>query len=91
MKCIIATTVLCHVFIEEVELFDGDHVKVAAFYKISNPEQLEKLQPSDEPVENIVVNQLSTELASIGCSALPHLLYAFIMSVLICWMIMQSL
>ncbi|KAK6155108.1 hypothetical protein DH2020_009356 [Rehmannia glutinosa] len=45
-------------FIEEGGLFDGEHMKIASFFEISSPEQLEKLQPLNEQAENVVVNLL---------------------------------
>ncbi|KAI3452327.1 hypothetical protein Pfo_008992, partial [Paulownia fortunei] len=49
-------------FIEEGGLFDGEHMKVATFFEISSPEQLEKLQPLNEPAENVVVNLLDWQV-----------------------------
>ncbi|KAG8384719.1 hypothetical protein BUALT_Bualt04G0147500 [Buddleja alternifolia] len=57
-----AIALLYPLFIEEGGLFDGDHMKVATFFEISSPEQLEKLQPLDERVENVVVNLLDWQV-----------------------------
>ncbi|GFP79249.1 3-dehydroquinate synthase [Phtheirospermum japonicum] len=45
-------------FIEEGGLFDSDHIKIASFFEISSPGQLEKLEPLNEQAENVVVNLL---------------------------------
>ncbi|EYU34096.1 hypothetical protein ABFS82_08G021300 [Erythranthe guttata] len=49
-------------FIEEGGLFDGEHKKIAAFFEISSPEQLEKLQPLDELADNVVINLLDWQV-----------------------------
>ncbi|XP_051119690.1 uncharacterized protein LOC127243614 isoform X3 [Andrographis paniculata] len=54
-----STALLFPLFIEGEGLFDGEHSKVAAYYEISSPEQLQKLQPFNEDVENVVVDLLN--------------------------------
>ncbi|GER50476.1 3-dehydroquinate synthase [Striga asiatica] len=45
-------------FIEEGGLFDSERIKIASFFEISSPEQLEKLEPLNKQAENVVVNLL---------------------------------
>ncbi|KAH6791138.1 3-dehydroquinate synthase [Perilla frutescens var. frutescens] len=49
-------------FVEEGGLFDGDHVKVATFFEVSSPAQLENLQPLSDQAENIVVDLLDWQV-----------------------------
>ncbi|CAK9162884.1 unnamed protein product [Ilex paraguariensis] len=49
-------------FIEEGDLFDVEHRRVAAFYEISSPQQLEQLQPLAEQAENIIINLLDWQV-----------------------------
>ncbi|PIN01194.1 3-dehydroquinate synthase II [Handroanthus impetiginosus] len=53
---------LSPLFIEEEGLFDGGHMKVATFFEISSPQELEKLQLSNEQAENVVVNLLDWQV-----------------------------
>ncbi|XP_057488715.1 LOW QUALITY PROTEIN: uncharacterized protein LOC130774674 [Actinidia eriantha] len=49
-------------FIEGGELFDSERRRVATFFEISCPEQLEQLQPKDEQAENVIVNLLDWQV-----------------------------
>ncbi|CAA3013847.1 3-dehydroquinate synthase II [Olea europaea subsp. europaea] len=49
-------------FIEEGNLIDGEQRKVANFFEISSPQQLEKLQPLKEEAENVVVDLLGWQV-----------------------------
>ncbi|GFY84930.1 hypothetical protein Acr_03g0017040 [Actinidia rufa] len=55
-------------FIEEGELFDSERRRVATFFEISCPEQLEQLQPKDEQAENVIVNLLDWQALELGLS-----------------------
>ncbi|XP_052189236.1 uncharacterized protein LOC127799335 [Diospyros lotus] len=43
-------------FIEKGELFDSKDRRVATFFEISSPEQLEQLHPEDKQAENVIVS-----------------------------------
>ncbi|XP_059642134.1 uncharacterized protein LOC132284084 [Cornus florida] len=49
-------------FIEEGQLFDSEHRRVATFSEISSPEQLKQLQPEDEQAQNVIVNLLDWQV-----------------------------
>ncbi|KAL3813365.1 hypothetical protein ACJIZ3_014633 [Penstemon smallii] len=53
---------LSSLFNEEGGLFDGERRKVAAFFEIFSPEQLEKLQLLNEQAENVVVDLLDWQV-----------------------------
>ncbi|KAL3525952.1 hypothetical protein ACH5RR_014324 [Cinchona calisaya] len=53
---------ICPLFIEGGEIFDGENKRIAMFSDISSPDQLEKLQPSDNLADIIVVNLLDWQV-----------------------------
>ncbi|XP_073119089.1 uncharacterized protein [Henckelia pumila] len=54
--------VICPLFIEDGNLFDGEHRKVATYIEISSPHELEKLQSLNEESEHAVVNLLNWQV-----------------------------
>ncbi|CAA3013846.1 3-dehydroquinate synthase II [Olea europaea subsp. europaea] len=59
---IIPIALIHPLFIEEGNLIDGEQRKVANFFEISSPQQLEKLQPLKEEAENVVVDLLGWQV-----------------------------
>ncbi|CAD5177858.1 unnamed protein product [Musa acuminata subsp. malaccensis] len=43
-------------FIDGKQLFDGQSRKIASFYEVSSPQELELFQPNTEEVDNVVIN-----------------------------------
>ncbi|RWR93084.1 3-dehydroquinate synthase [Cinnamomum micranthum f. kanehirae] len=43
-------------FVEDGEIVDNEKKRVATFFEISSPQQLEQLQPIDDQAENLVIN-----------------------------------
>ncbi|TKY50283.1 3-dehydroquinate synthase [Spatholobus suberectus] len=54
--------VICPLFVSEGEILDGQNKRVATFFDVSKPEELEGLRPDDEQAENIVVNLLDWQV-----------------------------
>ncbi|KAF9625401.1 hypothetical protein IFM89_022386 [Coptis chinensis] len=55
---------ICPLFVEDGGLFDVENRRIAWFYEISSPEELNKLQVVDEEVKNIVVDLLDRQAVS---------------------------
>lgn len=58
-----ANAFVCPLFVEGGEVFDSDHKRIAIFSDISSPQQLEKLQPSNDLADIIVVNLLDWQVS----------------------------
>lgn len=58
-----AIAVICPLFIEDGNLFDGEGKKVANYFEITSPYELEKLQSLNEESENVVVNLLNWQVS----------------------------
>lgn len=49
-------------YIEEGGLFDGENRRVGTILEVLSPQDLEKLQPANELLENIVVDLLDWQV-----------------------------
>ena len=49
-------------FIEEKKLFDREGRRVATFYEVSSPQQLQLLQPVDKQPDNVIINLLDWQV-----------------------------
>lgn len=51
-----AIALMYPLFVEDGEIVDNEKKRVATFFEISSPQQLEQLQPVDDQAENLVIN-----------------------------------
>lgn len=49
-------------FVEDGEIVDNEKKRVATFFEISSPQQLEQLQAIDDQAENVVINLLDWQV-----------------------------
>lgn len=60
-----AAIALIHpLFIQEGAIFDGENRSVATILEVSNPQELERLQPDKGLGENVVVDLLDWQVCS---------------------------
>ncbi|XP_073287555.1 uncharacterized protein [Primulina huaijiensis] len=55
-------SLICPLFVEDGILFDGERKKVANYFEISSPRELEKLQSLNEESENVVISLLNWQV-----------------------------
>ncbi|RRT80945.1 hypothetical protein B296_00010268 [Ensete ventricosum] len=51
-----AIALITPLFIDGKQLFDGQSRKIASFYEVSSPQELELFQPNTQEADNVVIN-----------------------------------
>ncbi|RWW56832.1 hypothetical protein BHE74_00036421 [Ensete ventricosum] len=51
-----AIALITPLFIDGKQLFDGQSKKIASFYEVSSPQELELFQPNTQEADNVVIN-----------------------------------
>lgn len=79
-----AIALISPLYAEEGEIFDGESKRVATIFEVSNPQELQRLQPANLHAENVVIDLLDWQV----CLLLGVLPYSYLMkfvSTLLIW------
>ena len=62
MWILAAIAVMNALYVEEEGVFDSDKIRVGSIFRVSNPRELELLQPENGLAENVIVDLLDWQV-----------------------------